>query len=104
MILTKRDGSPAPKKLKVTREWTYDVNEAAEALAEFTDGKITYEDVYDLIASWVFWDVREPVSENLPAIVEDYEVTDDTAQKQDHSSSHWVGINPRKHLPIDGGG
>lgn len=81
MILTKRDGSPAPKKLKVTREWIYDVNKAAEALAEFTDGQITYEDVYEMIASWVVEDVREPVSENLPAIVEDYEVTDDTTQE-----------------------
>ena len=88
MILTKRDGSPAPKKLKVTREWTYDVNEAAEALAEFTDGKIAYEDVYELIASWVIEDVREPVGENLPAIVEDYEVTDDTTQEQNLGSSH----------------
>ena len=88
MILTKRDGSPAPKKLKVTREWTYDVNEAAEALAEFTDGQIAYEDVYDLIASWVIEDVREPVGENLPAIVEVYEVTDDTAQEQNLGSSH----------------
>ena len=88
MILTKRDGSPAHKKLKVTREWTYYVNEAAEALAEFTDGQIAYEDVYDLIASWVIDDVREPVGENLPAIVEDYEVTDDTAQEQNLGSSH----------------
>jgi hypothetical protein len=44
--------------------------------------------VYDLIASWVIDDVREPVGENLPAIVEDYEVTDDTAQEQNLGSSH----------------
>lgn len=75
MNLTKRNGSPAPTHLRMTRTWTYDVHEAAESLAEFTDSPITYEDVYELIASWVAEDVREPVSENLPAIEEVYEVT-----------------------------
>ena len=88
MILTKRDGSPAPKIIKVTRGWTYDVTEAARSLAEFTDGKITYEDVYEMITSWVAEDVREPVGENLPALEEVYEVTDDTAQEQNLGSSH----------------
>jgi len=78
MNLTKTDGSLAPTHLRVTRTWTYDVNEAAEALAEFTDGQITYDDVYELIASWVAEDVREPVGENLPAIEEIYEVTEVT--------------------------
>jgi len=87
MVLTKRDGSPAPTRLKVTRTWTYDVYEAAEALAEFTDGQISYEDVYELIASWVVEDVREPVGENLPAIQEMY-VTNDTTQEQSPGPSH----------------
>ncbi len=88
MNLTKRDGSPAPDYLKTTRTWIYDVSEAAEALAEFTDGQITYEDVYELITSWVVEDVREPVGENLPAIEEVYGVTHDTAQEQSPGSSH----------------
>lgn len=80
MNLIKRDGSPAPKSLKVTRTWTYDIDQAAESLAEFTDYEIYYEDVYELIASWIAEDVREPVGENLPAIEEDYGVSEVTAQ------------------------
>ncbi len=81
MKLTKRNGLPAPEYLTVTRTWTYNVNQAAEALAEFTDGPISYEDVHELISSWVVDDVREPVGENLPAIQEVYGVTEDTSQE-----------------------
>lgn len=80
MKLIKRDGTPAPDYLRVSRTWTYDVQQAAESLAEFIDGSITYEDVYDLIASWVAEDVREPVGENLPAIEEVYGVTKVTSE------------------------
>ena len=79
--LTKRDGSPAPTHLKVSREWTYDVVEAGLALSEFTDHPVYYEDVLDLIHDWIHEDAREPVGQNLPAIQEVY-VTDDTAQEQ----------------------
>lgn len=81
MNLTKADGSPAPRHLRVTRTWTYDVHEAAESLAEFTDHPITYDDVYEMITSWVAEDVREPVGNNLPAIEEVYGVTEVTSQK-----------------------
>jgi len=104
MILTKRDGSPAPKTIRVTREWQYDVNTAAEVLAVFTGVEITYEDVFEVIANLMIDDLRQPASENLPTIEAWYEVTNDTAQEQDPGSSHRVGINPQRYLPIDGGG
>ena len=85
MTLTWRDGSPAPTHLKVSREWTYDVTEAGLSLAEFTDEPIYYEDVLEMIHSWIPDDVREPVGDNLPAILEVY-VTEDTRTGTEHSS------------------
>ena len=85
MTLTKRDGSPAPSHLKVSREWTYDVVEAGEALSEFSEHTVFYEDVLGLIHSWIEEDVREHANQNLPAIQEVY-VTEDTAQEQNTSS------------------
>ena len=81
MNLTRRDGSPAPSHLKVSRDWTYDVTEAGLSLAEFTDEPIYYEDVLEMIHSWMPDDVREPINDNLPAIQEVY-VTEDTPQEQ----------------------
>ncbi len=81
MTLTRRDGSPAPTHLKVSRDWTYDVTDAGLSLAEFTDEPIYYEDVLEMIRSWIPEDVKEPVGENLPAILEVY-VTEDTPQEQ----------------------
>ena len=81
MPLTWRTGSPAPTHLKVSREWTYDVTEAGLSLAEFTDEPIYYEDVLEMIRSWIPEDVREPINDNLPAILEVY-VTEDTRQEQ----------------------
>jgi len=83
MNLTKPDGSPAPRYLRVTRTWTYNVDEAAESLAEFVDGPISWDDVYQLILSWIPDDVRQPVGENLPAIEEVNDVTEVTSQKPD---------------------
>jgi hypothetical protein len=80
MKLTKADGSPAPTHLSVTRTWTYDVQQAAESLAEFSDHPVTYQDVYDLICDWITEDVREPVGESLPAIEEVYDVTKVTSE------------------------
>jgi hypothetical protein len=79
--LTRRNGSPAPTHLKVSREWTYDVTEAGLSLAEFTDEPIYYEDVLEMIRSWMPDDVQEPINDNLPAILEVY-VTEDTRQEQ----------------------
>jgi len=84
MNLTKPDGSPAPRYLRVTRTWTYNVDEAAESLAEFVDGPISWDDVYQLILSWIPDDVRQPVGENLPAIEEVNDVTEVTSQKLDN--------------------
>lgn len=81
MNLTRRNGSPAPTHLKVSREWTYDVTEAGLSLAEFTDEPIYYEDVLEMIRSWMPDDVQEPINDNLPAILEVY-VTEDTRQEQ----------------------
>lgn len=100
MTLTKPDGSPAPKYLRVSRTWTYDVEEAAEALAEFSDGPVSWDDVYQLILGWIPEDVREPVGENLPAIEEiwevqrdangliEYDVTEVSAQNSGNKTSH----------------
>lgn len=77
--LTKRDGSPAPTHLKVSREWTYDVVKAGLALSESTDGPIHYEDVLDLIHDWIHEDFQQPVVD-LPAIQEVY-VTNGTSQE-----------------------
>jgi len=59
------------------------VDEAAESLAEFVDGPISWDDVYQLILSWIPDDVRQPVGENLPAIEEVNNVTEVTSQKPD---------------------
>lgn len=81
MNLTRQDGSPAPRYLKVTRTWTYDVGLATESLAEFTDRPITYDDVYEMITSWMVEDVREPMDNNLAEIEEIYDVTEVTSQQ-----------------------
>jgi len=64
----------------MVREWTYDVIEAGNSLAEFVDPPIYYEDVLELIHSWIPEDIQEPHDNNLPSLQEIY-MTDDTAQK-----------------------
>jgi hypothetical protein len=72
MKLTKADGTPAPTHLTVTRTWTYDVQQAAENLAEFCGEPVTYQDVYDLICDWIAEDVLMSIDDNLPPIEEVY--------------------------------
>lgn len=54
-----------PKKLVVTRTFSYDVQEVMNSIRDINndqDMKVTLDDVWDLVSEWAYEDMRTPAT------------------------------------------